>query len=616
MYPHTEVEIKDLSFIESIEAPEEDTLNRPIFLTGITSDKGPETPMEIMGKKFFTLFGNDISFDRHGQALLQAANIINAGGKLFVKRVVAEDARLANILILGCVEKLPVQKTDSNGIPLFIDSVTGLETTDPLNNAPAMIQKCKISYEAKNISVAGDDLVGMAKVAMAENAHTNALGEDGKYPLFIIADNGRGASKKKFNINVDYNSQRSSNYTKYIFNVLENNEIVDSTQFAFRPNMIEKSSNISLEDKIKAEVNQVRCKMFTTEMEAFIENISYIIGDEQGEFIKGDILFGNDVYGNAIDSIVVDTNIALNNVYGISLIGGSNGEFGTAPIASATYYTEMVKVYNGQATDEIYDLDNHRIDFVVDANFPVLIKRAIEEFVTFREDCIYLRDLGTGLKSIEEIKVAEDGCLHNIFCATYHNSWDVKDPYSRKEITVTATYSIVPRLVKHFLNGIARPFAGMKYEITFSEVIENTVNFIPKKTPAQDQKKIMDNLRINYCGYYNGLLVLETEYTSQDLYTQLSFLNNVLAIQELIKAIRVRCPKIRYNFLDGDDLSKYQKDVAGIIDTYTHNFKTVTMTYAGDKTMEHNKIYYAIIEVTFRDFIQAEKFKLIALPTN
>lgn len=615
MYPISTFNIVDESYIEPIETPEEDNLNRPIFLCAITSDKGPESPKEIMGKKFFELYGNDISFDRHGQALLQAANIINAGGKVFVKRFVAEDARLANILVMGCVEKVQIQKTDSNGQLLFIDAVTGLETTDPTNNAPAMIQKCKISYELKNISVAGDDMAGIAKVAIQENAHINAVGEDGKYPLFIIADNGRGLSKKKFNISVDYNAQRNANYTKYVFNVLENNEIVNSTQFAFRPNMVEKSTNISLDSQIRKNISQVRCKMFASEMEAFMENIAYIIGDENRDYIKGDVLFGNDMYGNVVEKVIVDSAIDLNNIYGISLIGGSNGEFGTAPINASTYYTEMVKVFNGQATDEIYDLDNHRIDFVVDANYPPLVKRAIEEFVTFREDCIYFRDLGTGLKSIEEIKIAEDGALHNIFCATYHNSWDVIDPYSKKQITVTIMYSLVSRLVKHFLNGIARPFAGMKYEVTFPEVIEETVNFIPKKTPALDQKKVVDDLRINYCGYYSGLLVLETEYTSQEIHTQLSYLNNVLAIQELIKAIRVRCPKIRYNFLDGDDLSKYQKDVNGIIDNYTHNFKSIKMEYANDKTMENNKIFYAVISVQFRNFIQAEKFKLIALPT-
>ena len=85
---------------------------------------------------------------------------------------------------------------------------------------------------------------------------------------------------------------------------------------------------------------------------------------------------------------------------------------------------EMVKVFNG-TYDDIYDLDNNKIDMVVDANYPAEVKRAIEGMVSFREDCMYFRDLGLRLKSIEEIKDADKNSLKNKFCASYHNSYDI-----------------------------------------------------------------------------------------------------------------------------------------------------------------------------------------------
>lgn len=613
MYPVTRFDIDDQSDINLPETPETDTLDRPIFMAGITSDKGPEDWKTVMGKVFFKLYGSSPSFAKHGQPLLQAANCINAGGKVFAKRVVAEDATLANIGVVAKVSKIAVQKTNSDGLPLYYETDGVTETTVPDGNTPIMIQRCKIAYELKTVAIAGNDVASMAATFLAENAHTNAVGVDGHYPLFLIADNGRGVSKKKFRITPDYNANRPVDYTKYIFEVLESNEVLETMNFSMNPNIIEKDKNISLQNVIREQSIQVRGRIFEDEINAFIENVCYLIGDADQEYAMGDILNGCDVRGNAISGIIVDTTVDLSNIYGTALVGGSNGLFGDCPIKAATYPYEMVKVYNGQAGDEIYDLDNSRIDFVADANLPAVVKRAIEGLVTFREDCMYMRDMGLNLRSIEEIKLANENNLKNRFCMTYHNSWDVIDPYSKKQITVTSMYSVVPRLVNHFLNGRTRPFAGDLYEVTFPTVVEGTVNFIPKHTPAVNQKQILDDLRINYASYYSGLLTMETEYTSQEKYTQLSFGNNMLAIQELIKAIRVRCPKIRYNFIDGEDLKRYKDDVQEVINKFTHNFQSITLEYAEDTVYASNKIFYAVIKVKFRNFVQSERFKVIAL---
>jgi hypothetical protein len=101
----------DQSDITALAAPAEDTVDRPVFMCVFSSDKGPEEFQKLlMGKKFFDLYGTVPSFSKHGQTLLQAANIINAGGRLFCKRVVAEDSTLANIGICVKVEKFKFKK--------------------------------------------------------------------------------------------------------------------------------------------------------------------------------------------------------------------------------------------------------------------------------------------------------------------------------------------------------------------------------------------------------------------------------------------------------------------------------------------------------------------------
>ena len=110
-----------------------------------------------------------------------------------------------------------------------------------------------------------------------------------------------------------------------------------------------------------------------------------------------------------------------------------------------------------------------------------------------------------------------------------------------------------------------------------------------------------------------NVLTLETLFTSQEKDTQFSYINNILAIQEVIKAIRSRCPKTRYTFIDGEDLEKYREDVEAVLNKYTNNFLSLKMVYTKDESMLANKIFYASLEVQFRNFVQTEYFKIYAL---
>jgi hypothetical protein len=174
------------------------------------------------------------------------------------------------------------------------------------------------------------------------------------------------------------------------------------------------------------------------------------------------------------------------------------------------------------------------------------------------------------------------------------------------------------KFCKHFINGVARPFCGQTYGITWTtdEVIEGTVNFVPKNVPAVDQKQWFDDNRINYVSYYNGLLSMESQYTSQERYTQLSWLSNVLNVQSIIREIRVQCPKNRYKYIDTKGLANYQKDVQTLLNKHSADFQEISLVYAKDWNYENNKIYYAYIYVRFKNFVQSEIFRITALKTN
>ena len=607
----------DQSQINQPTVPTEDTVDRPIIMVACSADKGPEEwKKKPYGQDFFDYYGTP-SFTKHGQALIQAANVINAGGYVTMKRIVATDSTLANIGVYAQVTNTKKQKTDSNGTPLYTDADTGKETTEPSGNTPIMENHVQIDYKLAAVSLNGNDINTFANTFLADKQHTNEIGEDDQYPLFIICDNGRGVSNKRFRIYQDTTTSKPLNYVTYFIDVIENGETLETISFTMNPDIILKDRNMSIQNSIRINSKQIRCVFFEDEFDAFAKNVSYLIGDSAGKFKYADVLFGTDLLGNAYPNITIGTDVNLSTVYGIQLLNGSNGNFGDRPINSDEYATELKKAFDGSFSDEIYDLDNNRIDAIFDANYPATVKRAIEELVNFREDCVFFRDLGIGARSVEEIRLRDMDNTHSRFCATYCNSYDIYDPYTKKQITVTVMYHLAQLFVRHFINGRIRPFCGQKYDVVIpnEDVIPGTLNFYPKHTPQLDQKVEMDDLRINYLSYYEGdILTMNSEYTSQEEYTQLSWINNVLGVQELIKAIRALCPKIRYTFLDGEDLSKYKKDVQNtVIDKYADRFQSCTIEYVSDALYDSNKVIYAVIKVQFRNFIQTEIFKIIAL---
>ena len=608
MYPTAIFELIDQSQATALQATE---VVQPLFMLGFSSDKGPEELRVVKGNTFFKLYGEDISFARHGQPLLQAANIINNGGTILAKRVVADDAMLGNIAVVAKVQSKEVQKTNANGEPLYTDSSTEQETTEESGNTPIMINIAEIVYETVSVQNAKD----METIKTEVERKLNTTGPQFVYPLFILTDNGRGVSNKRFKISPDYNTSKYGEYVSYLFSTIENNTVVESFTFTINPDVIEAGINRSIENVIKVSSNQLKCKLFEANLYDFIEKVAELSTNSAVELINNDILFGRDRRGNLLPGLKVDldTGANLSYTYGLNLENGSNGNFGNEPFGKTEYTRKLVELFNGTFSNDIYDLDNYKIDLVVDANYPDEVKRAIESLANFREDFMYLRDMGTNVKTLEEIISNNIGNSKDYFSGTYCTSYDILDPYTRKQIRVTIGYSLCRLLIEHFKNGRNRPLAGQLHNMTIPEAIEGTINFLPKITPSYNQKESLYEARINYASYFDNVLTLETLFTSQEKDSQFSYINNILAIQEVIKAIRSRCPKTRYSFIDGDDLEKYKEDVESILNKYTNNFLSLKMTYTKDETMLANKIFYASLEVRFRNFVQTEYFKIYAL---
>ena len=650
MYPGVIIEYDDQSDITSL--PVTEVRNMPLFGAVFTSDKGTEEWNRVSGKSFFDMYGKTISFNKHGQPLLQAAMTINAGGELFCKRLVADDATLANVSIVAKLEKTETQATDADGKLIYLDE-SGNETTD-VTDTPKNVTGYKIKYSKKSHKGIGKVIAADAKRLTVEDyakeiaetiaadiKKTNEANEkEGsnvrEYLLYTIVDNGRGESKKRIKIIPNYKLSKSLEYCSYTFTIIEGTSELETISFSASPSLIVNGENISLQSMINTHSNQLKCIENVSGLEDFAKAVAIAAGKDETSMYTIDVLFGCNNKGEKLSGIEVDTSeLDLQYTSGQALEEGTNGAFGARPAdimaditatneesgitetKSSAWGEAAIAALNGTFDKVIYNVDQYKIDAWVDANYPKSVKRAIETLAVFREDFMYFRDQGLGKTSYEAVAEECKSEARSMFISgSYYQSYDVIDPYTKRQITVTAGYNIAQLLVSHLNVGAILPPAGIRYSFTIDDAIYGTVSHVPTICPDEkggNEKEKFEELKVNYATYIDDKLVIESLYTSQEKNSQFSFVNNVMGIQEVVKAIRTKCPAIRYAFIDGEDLEKYKADVNEVIEPYSNNYRTLSLEYVADATYSANKIFYAVLKVVFKDFIQTEWFKVTAL---
>ena len=626
----------------------EEQIVRPLYLQLFTSDKGPEDLRIVHGNEFFNLYGSTPSFKKHGQPLLQAAEIIKAGGELLCKRVVAQDATLANLVVVAKVTSENVQKVDANGQPLYIDATTGKETTESNNgnNERVMINTAKVKYDAvsikgaktleevkvyaeklmqdedttteanyENVTKVGDALTDQNPVGEIEEteSETNTF----VYPLFVVTDNGRGASSKRFKIVPDYVVSKSVGFQLYKLTFIADREQdAEYVWFNFQDDVIYLNKNMSL-DMIGKELAQIKASSFDNCIDLYIKRLAAITGIAESELNSIDAIFGCTRKGEALPQITIDEEgYNLHGELGMMLQEGSNGEFGDAPINATTYGDEMVNVINGTFDDSIFDRDRYLVDVCCDANYPIEVKKALYDLAVYREDFVYLRDYGTDISSYEMVQMMNFELPKTKFVADYCQAWDVIDAWTKKQITVTAPFSMAPKLVNHLVDKRSAPLCGILHGFTFPDVVEGSVKYLPKITPFVDQKTLLSDMHVNYASYVSGVLTMETTFTTETKHTQLSYINNILSVTRVIHNIKTECPRIRYSFITDTDLERYREDVNKVINRTATDFASIRMEYMQDQIMAANKIFEANIFVTFKNFEQTEIFNIYTLSSN
>ena len=620
MYAGTKINIHEVLQKRKIATLTDESI--PLFLCIFSSDKGTENITNFTKDEFLQMYGTKADFFKYGQPLIQAHAIVKAGGRILAKRIVSETATLANAVVYANVTTEQKDKTTADGKQIYLKD-TG-EETEEVTATKATVNFAKVKYTVSTVENAKtlDEVL-----VKAEEGKT-----DSKFPLFVICDNGRGKSIKKFRITPDYDVSKSTNFMIYNLQDIEDNIVMENARFSAYPDGISNysgnSRNFSMTESTSYQFATQYSALGTA---AYVKKLVEITGYSEAEIYALDFIFGKTNRAKDIPGIVIDNEssdaVVLNSTYGIPLQSGTNGAFDDAPFpgnkATAAWTSEASQFLSGDIDASIWDLDQYKIDYCCDANYPLEVKSKLAQLANWRQDFYYFRDLGTEIRSLQDVVeyVKKPEITKSPFAGDYMTCYDIIDRDSKKQVRVTMIHGLAPLLVKHYTTNVAAPIAGEFNKITITDAIEGTMTFTPRITPKVNHKEILDELKINYANYSSeGVLTVLSTYTSQDHAGPLSYSSNVIVTQMCIKDIRRYTPKIRFMLMDaaGDsnvvDFNKYRELIVdNVITKYKKFFKSIDMVYTRDDEMIANKIFNASLYCYYKDFPQGEIFDVFAV---
>ena len=640
MYPGTILNYIDNSKINTENEILLDTRS-PLWLVASTFPKGPEKLTVTDATNFYELYGDTMEFDKYGQLNLQAKNIIDNGGRLWVKRLMPAAATYGNLYYTAEV----IASDGSVTIKWTAKSVENIKSYDEL--------KAKIKEDTNPT----DPAVAPKRVP------------------FSFIDNGRGGSiVKSVRFIPDYNLSRTLTTVFYNFEIYEGGTRKEYNTITVDPSVFldNKPYRLSKDDYL-----QIDTYAYEEQFDLLVDDIYNALNPIDPETGKRtevinkkqirsmDLLFGYTNRGEVSDLIKVDyaeNTTPFNATYGTSLAKGIDGWASEEEGADGFKYVHdtaasvdeddpecedirsvyryepelikmMIDFYHGDIDDLIYDVDAYRLFGVADANLPIRVKQAITEYVVFRNDCFFFRDLMIveddsyfNIIYRDDLLKDEDTTIsgnplpfyQTFMYADYCTTYEINDPETRVRERVTMMYDLVSCLTRAYINAPFNPNAGTYNGYILESALPGSLNFIPLKTPRVNYKQSMDDAKINYATYEDSNnLVVQSLYTKNKIYSQLSYINNVLSMQEIGRRIAMACPAIRYSLqLNGDDVTEYAKIISGVLENYISSFNTLEFVYTGDPIHVQQKIFYGTIQFSFANWYQTEIFDLIANPTT
>ena len=606
LYPHRTVVVNDNSVVTA--TPSSDSGDTRLLCV-FASPKGVDGKVRVVdggAAQFLKDYGMG-PFSIYGQPLLNAYNAALSGAAtLNCLRIAANDASYG---VLHVIAKYKV--------------------TDIMNEEEVP-EKIGATLDVKFEIASGSSLTNLDNLESSYTAPTEPdINGFTTVKLFSVAYIGKGAwgNNIKVRITSDSTNDRVNTYKNYNFEVYENDGgLIQRESFSVvfnNEDAIVDGNNIFAD----AKVNDTLEGSEYVKLISFVDGFNAIYTAYKTEFDDTvltadnfDVFLGIDKTTKAaITHYVIDTSsegvIAVNDLAGITLAGGSDGSFG-AGIAEETRATALDNAYKaafGGTTDPMIKSKNKfPTDIILDANYSEDVKVLIAALATTRKDCVAIIDCGTGITTKASVLTYVNENLDTYVRNRVHTieayAGKIKDPYSKKIVTVTGTYGLAAAYPVQFqsFGGKHVPLAGNTYGIIGGYLADSIYPIFDEDIDSDVMNELCE-ARVNFARINAAQNVIRaTQTTRQIELSYLSEVNNVFVLNDIKRDCEKICATNEFNFADTNDIVRFNKMIENILPKYSMaQVKSISAKFDKNAWESERSIIHLYVEMVCRDLVKS-----------
>ena len=531
-----------------------------------------------------------------GQACYMPYAKLSGGTPCYCMRVTDNESTYANVVISAKV------KWDGDGNKLIIKYVA--ETLPNLKDLAA------VTSEMDTLSTTGQ--------TPDDEQFTT-------FPIFCFYATGKGDYGNDYRVRMtsDVNGDKSNEFKNYTveFSTASSGmrKIGVYTRLMTYPNGIIGNKSYFIDDLLNDEdegSTKINIYTDTDNIEKIIAMYNTNSEKEDLQLETADILFGKTKAGTAIEDIEISTEqgntkgtvVSLDDVNGIPLESGDNGNFGPGVDASTKQKAiddGYLAAFSGKLDKGVLSTRRYPVRFFYDANYSETVKTALIALVNKREDCQLYLD--AGIQPTTEAVVSWGESLkgkRSRLVSTECQHYDMKDPFTGKRITVTTTYflaSTMSRVLEEY--GLNTALTGEQHA-RLTGHIKNSLYPIIDADDSEVKEKLND-LKINYFeAIGENAFVRATQSTSQEINSDLSEENNMrvtLAIKRDIEAMNLS--RI-YDLAEPEDRKKFKEAADRLIADYRGMCRDAQVEFGMTAYEEQRSILHCYLSIVFKSMFK------------
>ena len=304
--------------------------------------------------------------------------------------------------------------------------------------------------------------------------------------------------------------------------------------------------------------------------------------------------------------------VALFDVKGVKLAGGSDGSFDKDNLKTASNRTAELDLMYRRAFDLSEPLDKKILstlrspaNVILDAGYSINIKPLIAALVNRRRDVIGYLDSGTS-STVENAKtVLKNLELDDYLYSLNMGCFTTRDSVTGKKMKVPITVWLAHKIPLHWAQkGLQVPLAGEEYA-TLSGYIKNSIEPEIDADDYDTKEDLYDN-RINYIECIGeNTYIRGTQQTSQTELSDLSEENNVHVMLQVKRRLERLCAQKRYHFGEPSDRKMYTDDAQELFSTWKGVYlRSIDIGFSMTKYEELRSILHCTCSIVFMTLVK------------